>query len=282
MFQEIAPDVLDTQYLNTPLSDDAYVVTIHQNQLLLVGEGAETRLPTYAEIKATYGQKLATLRYLLAVGDNHFFYLSTELPELGDFSYQSMNALRHTAPKWRAFASVTAGHLAVWYANNQYCGRCGHLYEPGAGERKLVCPNCGQELFPRISPAIIVAVKRNDQILLTKYAKGYDRFALIAGFVEIGETIEETVRREVYEETGLEVTNLQYFKSQPWGFSQSILMGFFADFANGDTYATDDYKSDPDELAVAKWFNRDDIPTDDNNLSLTKTMISAFRSGDIQ
>ncbi|WP_225363107.1 hypothetical protein [Secundilactobacillus paracollinoides] len=118
MFQEIAPDVLDTQYLNTPLSDDAYVVTIHQNQLLLVGEGAETRLPAYAEIKTTYGQKLATLRYLLAVGDHHFFYLSTDLPELGDFSYQSMNALRHTAPKWRAFASVTAGHLAVWYANN--------------------------------------------------------------------------------------------------------------------------------------------------------------------
>lgn len=153
--------------------------------------------------------------------------------------------------------------------------------ELGNGERKLVCPACGLQVFPKISPAIIVGVKNDNQLLLTKYSAGYNHYALIAGFVEIGETLEDAIRREVYEETGLEVENIHYYKSQPWAFSQSVLVGFFADLAPKDTYPTSEYKNDDGGLALAKWFTRDKIPHDERREdSLTWTMIEAFRNGE--
>ena len=110
--------------------------------------------------------------------------------------------------------------------------------------------------YPKICPAVIVAVLDGERILLTKYAgRSYTRYALIAGFAEIGETIEQTVHREVMEEVGLRVKNLRFYKSQPWSFSDTLLMGFYCDLDGEDRITLDQ-----DELAVAEWFNRGQIP----------------------
>jgi len=137
------------------------------------------------------------------------------------------------------------------------------------------CPKCGASYYPRISPAVIVAVTDGDRLLLTRYA---DRpgvnYALIAGFCEVGESIEDTVRREVMEEVGLKVKNIRFYKSQPWGFSSSLLVGFYCDL-DGSGEVT----LDGEELALAEWFDRKDIAVNDTSISLTSEMIDTFRRG---
>ena len=139
----------------------------------------------------------------------------------------------------------------------------------------LRCPNCGNMIFPRISPAVIVAVTNGDRILLSKYAgRAYTRYALLAGYAEIGETIEQTVHREVMEEVGLKVKNLRYYKSQPWGVDGNVLMGFFCDVDGNDTIHIDET-----ELSMADWYPRDALPARDDGISLTREMIRVFEEG---
>ena len=117
----------------------------------------------------------------------------------------------------------------------------------------MVCPECKNIEYPKISPAVIVAVTNGNRLLLSRYARGgYRNYALIAGFAEVGETLEDTVRREVMEEVGLKVKNIRYYKSQPWSFSDSLLVGFFAELDGDDTITLEE-----EELAEAVWFERD-------------------------
>ena len=128
--------------------------------------------------------------------------------------------------------------------------------------------------YPKISPAVIVGVTDGNRILMSKYAdRDYKKYALLAGFTEIGETIEETVKREVMEDVGLKVKNIRFYKSQPWSFTDTLLMGFFADL-DGDSEIT----LDQEELALAEWFEREEIPVTERNISLTNEMILAFKN----
>ena len=129
-------------------------------------------------------------------------------------------------------------------------------------------------IYPRINPAVIVGVTKGDSLLITRYRKGYAHNALVAGFTEIGETLEQTVEREVMEETGVRVHNIRYYKSQPWGMAQDILVGFWCD-ADEDA----EIRMDPDELKYAEWVRREDIVLQPNNLSLTNEMMKTFRDG---
>ena len=142
-------------------------------------------------------------------------------------------------------------------------------------ERLMRCPECGQMEYPKICPAVIVGVTDHDRIVLTKYAgRAYKKYALIAGFAEIGETIEDTVRREVKEEVGLHVKNIRFYKSQPWSFSDTLLMGFFCELDGSDKI-----KMDEEELSVAQWCNREDVPVQEEDISLTSEMMRRFRQG---
>ena len=173
------------------------------------------------------------------------------------------------------FAAYTAMQLAGWYRDNRYCGTCAHMTAPSKTERALVCPGCGRTIYPRILPAVIIGVTDGDRILMTKYAgRGIPFYALVAGFNEVGETLEETVAREVMEEVGLKVKNIRYYKSQPWGIVDDLLAGFYCD-VDGSTQIT----LDTNELKEAVWVDRKDVEGQPQDLSLTNEMMIVFRDG---
>ena len=139
----------------------------------------------------------------------------------------------------------------------------------------MKCKDCGRVIYPRINPAVIVGVTNGDEILMTKY-RGRDipYFALVAGFTEIGETLEQTVAREVMEEAGLRVKNIRYYKSQPWAIVDDLLAGFYCD-VDGAT----EIHMDATELKEAVWVRREDVVGQPNDFSLTNEMMLVFRDG---
>ena len=203
-------------------------------------------------------------------------YFLCEAPEtLAGFAYEPVRTLRQLQSKEVCFAVMTGWHLHNWYASNRFCGRCGTPTLHDEKERMLRCPECGNMIFPKISPAVIVAVTDGDKLLLSKYAgRAYTRYALLAGYTEIGETLEQTVQREVLEEVGLKVRNLRYYKSQPWGVDGNVLMGFYCDVEGDNTIHIDE-----NELSMAAWYDRHSLPAHDDGISLTREMIRIFEEG---
>ena len=140
-------------------------------------------------------------------------------------------------------------------------------------ERAGVVVKCGQIIYPTISPAVTVAITNEDKILLAKNAHGnFKKFALVAGFVEVGESFEETVKREVMEEVGLKVKNIRYYKSQPWAFSDTEMIGFFVELDGDDTVTIQE-----SEIAEARWFSREELADGLSQVSLSYEMIEEFR-----
>ena len=161
--------------------------------------------------------------------------------------------------------------ICDWYMSHQFCGRCGVKTQLDEKDMMLKCPSCGQVHYSRIAPAIIVAIKKDDKLLMAKhtYHKSH-KYALIAGFVEAGETIEEAVHREVAEEVGIKIKNLNYKKSQSWPFPNSLMLGFTAEYESGDI------KVDAEELEKAKWFMKDEIELYDSDISISDWLIKDF------
>lgn len=158
-----------------------------------------------------------------------------------------------------------------WYISHRYCGRCGSKTEVDEKDMMLKCPKCGQMHYPRIAPAIIVAIRKDDELLMAKhsYHKSHS-YSLIAGFVEPGESVEEAVKREVSEEVGIKIKNLEYMKSQTWPFPNSLMLGFKAEYDSGDI------KVDGDEIVDARWFKKDEIERYDSDISISDWLISEF------
>ncbi|MBN1189378.1 MAG: NAD(+) diphosphatase [Dehalococcoidales bacterium] len=158
-----------------------------------------------------------------------------------------------------------------WDQDHQYCGRCGKKTENLEGERAKKCPSCGLVSYPRLSPAIITAVVRDKKILLSHYAAFPGKwYTIVAGFVEPGETLEECVKREVFEETGIKVKNIRYFGSQPWPFPHSLMIGFIAEYESGEI------KVDGKEISAAGWFEAGNIPEVPPKISISREIIDWF------
>ena len=177
------------------------------------------------------------------------------------------------------FAAATGSQLDRWYRDNRFCGRCGAPTELAPASREIVCPECAHIVYPKICPGVICAVTSCDgddeKIVLTRYAgRTTALWALVAGFTEIGEPLEDTVRREVMEEVGLSVKNLRFYKSQPWSFTDTLLVGFWCEVDGDPTIAVD-----RSELKEARWFSRDEMPLErtGDRASLTGEMIERFR-----
>lgn len=164
-----------------------------------------------------------------------------------------------------------AVQIVEWDRTHQYCGRCGSRTRPKEKERAKICPQCGLHSFPRLSPAIIVAVERGEEILLARSAH-FPRglFSVLAGFVEPGETIEECVVREVKEEVGITVGNIRYVGSQPWPFPNSLMLGFTAEYVEGEL------ELDSTEIAEAGWFRADSLPSIPGQISIAGRLIKGF------
>lgn len=195
------------------------------------------------------------------------------LPGTSSFTLENTEIFRHVKPRHLAFAGITGYQLYQWYQDHRYCGRCGKRMKQDTKERMLYCESCKNMEYPKICPAVIIGVTDGNRILMSKYAgRAYKKYALIAGFTEIGETVEETVKREVMEEVGLKVKNIRYYKSQPWSFSDTLLLGFYCDLDG-----TDQIILDEEELALAEWFDRKDIPEMETTESLTNEMIRHFK-----
>ena len=218
------------------------------------------------------------LTYLFSISGEHFFLLKEGMEAAPEgYGWEAPSIFRKARPGYLAFAGVTGEQLDDWYRSNRFCGRCGKPMAPDYRERMMRCRHCGNMVYPKICPGVIVAVTDKDRLLLTKYAPQEGRtskFALVAGFTEIGETLEETVQREVMEEVGLKVRNIRYYKSQPWSFTSTLLCGFFCE-VDGDTRIT----LDTSELSVGEWFERGEIPLEDDGISLTREMIGVFKAG---
>lgn len=145
--------------------------------------------------------------------------------------------------------------LAEFYRSHHYCGYCGHSMHPSKTEWALLCSHCRERYYPQIAPCIIVAIRKGDSILLGKHVRHRNGvYTVLAGFVEVGETLEQAVSREVMEESGIRVKNLHYVSSQPWPFPQSLMMAFTAEYAGGEIAI------DRKELLDAGWYRYDQLP----------------------
>jgi NAD+ diphosphatase len=274
MIHEIQPYKLNNVFVTgrKPAAGDI-VICVKEDSLMVSELEGNVKFPTWQELPETLDYQ-----YLFSLDKQGVFYLLQEGREpLPGFTYKTLREIRYEigAPLQLMYMMYTAWHLICWYRDNRFCGRCGSHTRHSTRERALICDKCGNRIYPRIVPAVIAGVIWEDKILLTKYAnRKMSFYALIAGFTEIGETLEECVAREVMEETGLKVKNIRYYKSQPWGSVQDLIMGFYCD-VDGDTHI----HIDKSELKEGVWVSRAEIEGQRDDWSLTNHMMMAFKAG---
>lgn len=282
MVQDIYPHRLHNEFdPHIQAQDEDMLLCIVNGKILIQKNSFENKKIVFPKVKEISLQNVQYL-YLFSIDATKYFLcdLCLELNQIPEgFIYVEERSLRIEGiyPKDSLFAAITGKHLADWYRDTKFCGRCGHKMVHSSKERAMVCPQCHNTVYPRIMPAVIVGVINKDKLLLTKYRTGFQYNALIAGFTEIGETVEETVKREVMEETGVQVENIRYYKSQPWGSANDILLGFFCDLKGNETITMD-----PSELKYADWVQREDIVLQPGEFSLTNEMMKMFKENKVE
>ena len=275
MIQDISPSVFYNHFEDLVASEKDVAVYFREGKLLCFYDEKNKglRFPCVSD----FSNSKST--YLFSIDKTKYFLIPevTSIPEgLSVFSFYTPRQLRDMplSSKVDIFAVFSAYHLWKWYDDNKFCGHCGKPLEHDTVERALYCPKCKSKIYPRINPAVIIGILNGDKILITKYRTGYAHSALVAGFTEFGETLEQTVEREVMEEVGLKVKNIRYYKSQPWALAQDILAGFYCEVDGDDTI-----KMDEGELKYAEWVSREEVELQPNDYSLTKEMMKMFKSG---
>lgn len=251
------------------LLEDDDILLFYQERLLVRGDKLLWRPAEVADLLDP-----ANALHMVAEQGNRL--LATSVPEsvadqLGaeDHSLRSLlfNGAEHLLP-----GAGRANQIMDWYRSHRYCGQCGAPTIPHNSERALVCEPCGRHYFPRINPCIIVLVTRGDEILLASHARSRSEFfSCLAGFIEIGENAEQTIHREVAEEVGVKVHNIRYFGSQSWPFPSQLMLGYFAEYLQGDI------TPDQEEIEHADWFDVRDLPNHPSaRISVAGELIEAY------
>lgn len=278
MIQDIYPHVFDNSFSPRPPKAGDRILVFGRQTVLVKTEGDSTVLPLFGE---DLQFAVTQADYLFSIDDIAYYSYGSigtvvdNLPQ--GFDYVALRSLNDRRPETVPFAASTGYHIASWKRYHHYCGVCGTVLEPSATERALVCPSCHHTIYPDIHPAVNILIRNGEKILLCRRNKDpRTPYSLVAGFIEVGEMAEDTVRREPCEEVGLKVKNIHYYGSQPWGLAGNLQIGYYC-----DVDGSDEIHVDGSEIQDAQWFDRSDIPYDRGTFSITGELIEAFRRGDI-
>lgn len=288
--------VIEIESQPNEAQEDALLFIFYQQQLLLIKEGESYRLPCFADQQFWQHLALETIHLGRLEGvpckaaslDQHVAAkrLAPEAPSAIPDPHTPPSP-ESLAPDGCAFFTLrdtfsilsrdlqeTAMHavqIARWDREHRYCGSCGSKTTSSQKDRSKLCPACGAMYYPHISPAIIVAIRKDDKLLLLKNKKFPGKmYSVLAGFVEAGESLEDCLIREVYEEAGIQVKNIRYHSSQSWPFPDSLMVGFSAEWAGGEL------RPDDDEIADARWFSLEDLPDIPRPISISRHLIDAW------
>lgn len=242
------------------------------NKLLVQFEGKDSQIPHLVSL-VDIGLEPVRIQFLGTL--DHQPCYSAELPS--DAAIPNGMVLRGLRELFGIldddlFAlSGRAVQIVEWDRTHQFCGHCATPMTQLATERAKRCPNCGLVNYPRLSPAVIVLIARGEKLLLARAPHfPAEMYSLVAGFVEPGESLEETLVREVREEVGIEIKNLRYFGSQPWPFPNSLMIGFTAEYGDGEIAIS------PQELEAAAWFGKQNLPQLPPRVSIARKLIDWF------
>lgn len=275
MIQDIFPHSFNNHFnAGAKPSANDFILIFDDNAVLLKISENEISLPCRGELDflAPYNSGI----FLFTLDNNACFLVFDKIHINNDkFILENISFFRTASQQEIAWVCIAALHLRNWYVQNRFCGNCGKELSHKIDERAMQCLDCGNIVYPKISPAVIVAIVCGDKILLARNSIFPGAwFSLIAGFVDVGETLEETVVREVKEETGLDVKNIRYYKSQPWPLSSSLMVGFVAEADDSQQL-----EIDTNELAEAMWFKKGNLPEHPRNISIAGEMIEKFEIG---
>lgn len=267
----MSPPFTPASDFHPPADPPWRVLAFHKDRLVVRRQDSGVALPRGGELSAPVPEVrlgLGTIR-----GRTYCGWSWQHPPKLPDgMRLEGLRALFDRLDDSEFQLAGYALQLLNWVAENRHCGRCGGTMALERGERALVCSACGSTIYPRISPAVIVAVTSAGRLLLARSGRFPKRrmFSVIAGYVEPGETLEDCVRREIREEVGLEVRGIRYFGSQAWPFSGSLMVGFTAEHAGGEIQV------DGREIVEARWVTADDLPEIPGKISISRQLIDWF------
>lgn len=276
MIQDIHPHRFHNQYQPAAIiCEHDYVFHFKENTLLLKTNGDGFSLPAKRDFPYLTAETPSI--YLFSLNQIACFLLleepKTDQPSL---TYMPMDSFRTMKNQEMAWICLAGFHLYTWYMRTNFCGTCGTKTRHKSDERAVECPHCHAIYYPTIAPAVIVAIVSGEQILLVRGGQNTKgRYTLVSGYVEVGETLEECVVREVKEETGLDVQSIRYYKNQPWPLSGSMMVGFIAEADMNQPLVID-----RNELSDAAWFSRNNLPEHSLSLSIAGEMIERFESGE--
>lgn len=277
MIQDIEPKIFDNNFKNKTAEPQDLFLSYQGDTVLVREEKDKLWYPSFADFSKTYPGLIEAAQFLFTIDDLNYYLVEQQgLDTIEGWSYVNVSRFRSEPKYWRSFAGAVGWQLNRWYGNHRFCSKCSKPMKRSDKERMLYCEACGMEKYPTISPCVIVAVYDGERLLLTKYAGRVNaKYALVAGFAEIGESLEQTAIREVQEEVGLKIKNLKFYKSQPWPFTDTLLAGFYAELDGDDAITLQE-----EELALGVWMERKDIPVvDPLQMTLTSEMMEAFRTG---
>lgn len=255
-------------------SGEALVFAFRERHLLVRLADGGPAVPTWAELEPPPGGSATVRRQYLGTLDGRAVFsaeLAAEAEPEGGFAVEGLRALHGRLDDELFWLAARAAQIVDWDRDHQFCSRCGGATEDHPTDRAKRCPRCALVQYPRLAPAAIVLVERGDEMLLARsphFAPGV--YSTLAGFVETGESLEETVAREIREEVGVEVRDVRYFGSQPWPFPHSLMVGFRADWAAGELVW------DGQEIEDAGWFRWDRPPALPSKASIARSLIEAF------
>lgn len=277
MIQDIHPHCFNNKYIEvSSIGEDDYIFHFKLSSLLLKRNGEEFDLPRKKDFLSFTDHP--ENNFLFTLNDINCFLIQGELEtDSTQFVHQEISFFRTHKQKEIAWVSIVAYHLMNWYTQNKFCGKCGNKTIVKTDERAITCPGCKTTVYPKISPAVIMAIVCKDKLLLAHNSNFQANwYSLVAGYVDIGESLEDAVIREAKEEVGLDVKNIRYYKSQPWPFSGSVMIGFIAQADD-----TQEICVDNKEITHAAWYTKDNLPNHPPALSIAGELIEKFKSGEL-